>query len=133
MRLTVPKTIKGSPNQDFYVEFVVKEGKFGGEYKEVCVCTEFSAHFHLYCRVELGRNGRAKIEDAHKPIGESSPITRKIIELAERESRSLEMLRMRRHVLFVEYSYLYSFSVEYYSETKKRGSIVSGLQPLLLI
>jgi hypothetical protein len=128
--MAVPDTKKGSPNRGFYVEFDVVEGRVGGNYREVYAYTEFSALLHLYCRAEAGGDGALKIEDAaHK--GGSSPS--RIIELAKRGSRSSEMLRTPSHVLFVESSYLYSFGVEYYFETKQRSFIVYGVQPLLVV
>jgi len=132
VRLSVPDAKKGSPNRGFYVEFDVMEGRISGKYNEVYVYTGFSVYLHLYCRVEAG--GKAKMEDAvRKPTGGSSDTTSRIIELAKRGSRSSEMVRMPGRVLFVESSYLYSFGIEYYSETTKRSFIVSGVQPLLLV
>jgi hypothetical protein len=134
VRFAVPGTEKGSPNRGFYVEFDVREGRVGGNYREVYAYTEFSAHLQLLCRAEADGGGALKIEDdAHKPKGGSSPITSRFIELAKRGSRSSEMLRTLSHVLFVESSYLYSFGIEYYSEAKKRSFIVYGVQPLLLV
>ncbi|MFP3200452.1 MAG: hypothetical protein RXR06_11325 [Thermoproteus sp.] len=132
MRMAVPDTKKGSPNRGFYVEFDVKEGRVGGNYREVYAYTEFSALLHLYCRAEAGGDGTLKIEDAaQKPNGGSS--SSRIIELAKRGSRSSEMLRSPSHVLFVESSYLYSFGIEYYFEAKQRSFIVYGVQPLLVV
>jgi hypothetical protein len=132
--MAVPDTKKGSLNRGFYVEFDVREGGLGGKYSEVYAYTEFSALLHLYCRAEVDGGGTLKIEDsAQKPNGESSPTASRIIELAKRGSRSSEMLRTPSHVAFVESSYLYSFGVEYYFETKQRSFIVYGVQPLLLV